>query len=77
MLRSDLFGAVERDVLLDAAEGLLLMRSPDPVEIRELEADIDATLTRLILAGRIHATTAAELRKRIRECGPQTDPVAA
>lgn len=70
-LRSDLFNEAERAVLLDAAEGLLLMRSSDSFEIGELEANVDATLNDLIAARRIHATTAAEWRKRIAECGPE------
>ena len=61
----------ERAVMLDAAEGLLLMRSPDWFEIGELEANVDATLNDLIAARRIHAKTAAEWRKRIAECGPE------
>ena len=68
---SDLFSAPERAVLLDAAEGLLLMRSSDSLEIGELEANVDATLKNLIAARRIHATTAAEWRKRIASCGPE------
>jgi hypothetical protein len=77
VLRSDLFNAFEREVLLDAAEGLLLMRSPEPVEIGELEANVDATLDGLIAARRIHATTAAELRERICECGPESATLIA
>jgi hypothetical protein len=77
VLRSDLFNAAERAVLLDAAEGLLLMRSSDSFEIGELEANVDATLNDLIAARRIHATTAAEWRKFIAECGPEGSPLIA
>ena len=70
VLRSDFFDAREREVLLDAAEGLLLMRAPEPVDIGELEANIDLTLDDLIADRRIQAGTAAELRERIYECGP-------
>ena len=76
-LRSDLFNAFEQEVLLDAAEGLLLMRAPDPDELGELEANIDAVLLRLIAVGRVHPTTAGDLRERIWECGPDTASVAA
>ena len=71
VLHSELFSAPERAVLLDAAEGLLLMRSSDSFEIGELQANVDATLNDLIAARRIHAKTAAEWRKRIAECGPE------
>jgi hypothetical protein len=67
---SDLFNALEREVLLDAAEGLLLMSSPHSSEMSELEGKVDAALEGLIAAGRIHAAAAAELRVRISECGP-------
>ena len=77
VLRSDVFSAPERAVLLDAAEGLLLMRSSDLFEIGELEANVDATLNDLIAARRIHAKTAAEWRKRIAECGPEGALIAA
>jgi hypothetical protein len=77
VLRSDLFSPSERAVLLDAAEGLLLMRSSDSSEIGELEANVDATLNDLIAARRIHATTAAEWRKFIAVCGPEGSPLIA
>jgi hypothetical protein len=77
VLRSDLCSPAEQAVLLDAAEGLLLMRSSDSFEIGELEANVDATLSDLIAARRIHATTAAEWRKRIAECGPEGAPLIA
>jgi hypothetical protein len=77
-LGSDLFDASEREVLLDAAEGLLLMRAPEPVEIGEFEANINGTLNDLIADGRILAATAAELRGRICECGPEAaTPIAS
>jgi hypothetical protein len=70
LMASDLFNALERGILVDAAEGLLLMRSPDSFEIGELEANVEAALAGLIAAGRISSTTAGELRERIRQCGP-------
>jgi hypothetical protein len=77
VLRSDLFSPSERAVLLDAAEGLLLMRSSDSFEIGELEANVDATLNDLIAGRRIDAKTAAEWRERIAECGPEGALIAA
>jgi hypothetical protein len=78
VLRSDLFNSLEQEVLLDAAEGLLLMRSAEPAEIGALGANVDAALDGLVGARRIHATTAAELRERIFECGPEAAaPIAA
>jgi hypothetical protein len=77
LLRSDLSSQPERAVLLDAAEGLLLMRSDDSFEIGELKANVDATLNDLIAARQIHARTAAEWRKRIADCGPAGTPLIA
>jgi hypothetical protein len=71
---SDIFNLLERDVLRDAAEGLLLTRSPDSPEIAELEQNVDAALAGMRATRRIHATTAAELRERITDCGPGAAP---
>jgi hypothetical protein len=70
VVSSDLFNALEREALLDAAEGLLLMSSPHSSELSELERKVDAALEGLIAGGRIHAGRATELRERISECGP-------
>jgi hypothetical protein len=70
LLSSDLFNALEREVLMDAAEGLLLMGTPDEWEMAELESTVGAALAGLIAAERIHVAVAADLRRRIRECGP-------
>jgi hypothetical protein len=78
LLRSELFSTREREVLLDAAEGLLLMRTPGSPELNELEANVDATLEGLVTAGRVKAKTAARLRARLGACGPgSARPVAA
>ena len=77
LLASDLFNAFERDILGDAAEGLLLMRSPDSFDLGELEATVDAVLGGLVAGKRVEAGTAAALRERIRECGPHEATVVA
>jgi hypothetical protein len=77
LLASDLFNAFERDILRDAAEGLLLMSSPDSFDLGEHEATVDAALAGLEAGKRIDAETAAALRKRITECGPREATVVA
>jgi hypothetical protein len=67
---SDIFNPLERGVLRDAAEGLLLTSSPESPEIAELEQNVDAALAGMEATRRIHATTAAELRERVIDCGP-------
>jgi len=75
VLRSDLFNALERDVMTDAAEGLLLTR--EPAQVEELELNAKAALDGMAAAGRIHGTTAAEIFERIRDCGPEPMALAA
>jgi hypothetical protein len=70
VLRSDLFNALEQEVLTDAAEGLLLARELESGEIQNLELNARAALDGMAAARRIHRTTAAELFERIRDCGP-------
>jgi hypothetical protein len=77
VLKSDLFDALEREVLTDAAEGLLLAREPDSGQIEDLELNARAALDGMTAARRIHGTTAAELFERIRECGPEPVAIAA
>jgi hypothetical protein len=77
VLKSDLFDALEREVLTDAAEGLLLAREPDSGQIEDLELNAKAALDGMTAARRIHGTTAAELFERIRECGPEPVAIAA
>ena len=73
ILSTDLFNELEREILTDAAEGLLLTDSADSFEIGELQANVEAALGGLMAAHRIDARTAVDLRKRIGRCGP-TDP---
>lgn len=77
VLRSDLFTALEREVLTDAAEGLLLTREADWAQIEDLELNAKAALDGMAAARRIHGTTAAEIFERIRDCGPEPVAIAA
>ena len=77
VLRSDLFTSLEREVLTDAAEGLLLTSEPDSAQISELEHNARAALGGMTAARRIHGTTAAEIFERIRDCGPERVATAA
>jgi hypothetical protein len=77
VLKSDLFSALEREVLTDAAEGLLLTREPDSAHIEGLELNAKAALDGMSAARRIHGTTAAEIFERIRDCGPPPLAIAA
>lgn len=77
VLRSDLFNALEREVMTDAAEGLLLTSEPDSEQIEQLELNAKAALDGMAAAGRIHGTTAAEIFQRIRDCGPEPLALAA
>ena len=74
ILSSDLFDGLEREILTDAAEGLLLTDSADSFEIGELRANVEAAIGGLMAAQRIDARTAADLRRRIGRCGP-TDAI--
>ena len=76
VLRSDLFNALEREVLTDAAEGLLLTRDAGAAQIEDLELNTKAALGGMAAARRIHGTTAAEIFERIRDCGPPPAPTA-
>jgi hypothetical protein len=66
----------ERDVLCDAAEGYLLMRSPDCDEAAELAANLTAVLAALVDTGRWRQETATAVQTAIEACGPQLQPVA-
>ena len=70
VLESDVFTDVERDLLADAAEGLLLTRLPGSDEIEELGIQVAAVLDELVASDRLRYGTAVELRARIAECGP-------
>jgi hypothetical protein len=67
----------ERDLLCDAAEGYLLMRSPAENEARELSANVAAVLGGLVESRRWRDETAAAVQRAIEACGPQLEPVAA
>jgi hypothetical protein len=71
LFASDLFNEAERELLHDAAEGLLLMSSPDDPELEELERNVDVTLGLMVDERRIHETTAGEMKARIASCGPR------
>ena len=70
VLESDVFSQPERDVLADAAEGLLLTRLPSTEEVAEIAAQVSAVLDDLVTTDRLRYATAVELRARIAECGP-------
>jgi hypothetical protein len=67
----------ERDLLCDAAEGYLLMRSPGEDEARELSANVAAVLDGVVESRRWRDETAAAVQRAIEACGPQLEPVAA
>jgi hypothetical protein len=67
----------ERELLSDAAEGYLLMRSPTDAEAAELAANVAAVLDGLVETRRWREETAAAVRDAIQACGPQLEPVPA
>jgi hypothetical protein len=67
----------ERELLRDAAEGYLLMRSPAEAEAPDLAANVDAVLGALVESRRWRDETAAAVRAAIEACGPQLEPVPA
>jgi hypothetical protein len=67
----------ERELLRDAAEGYLLMRSPAEEEAVELAGNVDAVLGALVKSERWRDETAAAVRVAIEACGPQLEPVPA
>ena len=67
----------ERDLLRDAAEGYLLMRTPGEGEARELAANVAAVLSGLVDSRRWRDDTAAAVQSAIEACGPRLDPVPA
>ena len=70
VLESDVFTNAEREVLADAAEGLLLTRLPSRDAIDEIGTQVSAVLDELVASDRLRYATAVELRARIGECGP-------
>ena len=67
----------ERDLLCDAAEGYLLMRSPEEDEARELSANVATVLGGVVESRRWRDETAAAVQRAIEACGPALEPVAA
>jgi hypothetical protein len=77
VLESDIFTSVERDLLADAAEGLLLTRRPGAEEFDEIGIQVSAVLDELVASDRLRYATAVELRARIAECGPAGEALTA
>ena len=67
----------ERDMLCDAAEGYLLMRSMDDAEASELYANVIAVLDGVVESRRWRQETAGAVQRAIEACGPQLEPVPA
>jgi hypothetical protein len=67
----------ERDLLRDAAEGYLLMRSPHGREAHDLRANVAAVLGALVESGRWRQETATAVQSAIEACGPELEPVPA
>jgi hypothetical protein len=63
----------ERDLLADAAEGYLLMESPEGAEAAELAANVAAVLRDLIESHRWREETAAAVQSAIEACGPELE----
>jgi len=70
VLDSNVFGPAEREILADAAEGLLLARSVHGHEVDDLRSQVSVVLDELVASDRMRYGTAVELRTRIEECGP-------
>jgi len=67
----------ERELLRDAAEGYMLMRSGGEEEAAELAANVATVLGALVESRRWRAETAAAVQTAIEACGPQLAPVPA
>jgi hypothetical protein len=65
----------ERDLLCDAAEGYLLLRSPHAEEAQELSANVAAVLGALVESRRWRDETATAVQTAIEACGPRLEPV--
>ena len=71
VLDSNVFTQAEREILADAAEGLLLMRSAYAEGLEDLRTQVTAVLDALVASDRLRYATAVELRTRIEDCGPE------
>jgi ABC-type nitrate/sulfonate/bicarbonate transport system substrate-binding protein len=69
--------STERELLRDAAEGYLLMRSPADEEAPDLAANVAAVLDALVESRRWREETATAVRAAIHACGPRLEPVPA
>jgi hypothetical protein len=69
--------SAERELLCDAAEGYLLMRSPGDEEAADLAANMTAVLDALVESRRWRDETATAVQAAIRACGPRLEPVPA
>ncbi|MGH2979655.1 MAG: hypothetical protein ACRDLQ_08455 [Solirubrobacterales bacterium] len=67
----------ERDLLCDAAEGYLLMRSASEGEAADLAANVAGVLGALVESGRWREETAVAVQSAIEACGPRLEPVPA
>jgi hypothetical protein len=65
----------ERELLRDAAEGYMLMRSPGDSEANDLRANVAVVLGDLVESGRWRRETAAAVRNAIEACGPRPVPL--
>ena len=70
ILDSNVFTPAEREILADAAEGLLLARSVYGHEVDDLRSQVSVVLDELVASDRVHYATAVDLRSRIEDCGP-------
>ena len=75
VLESNVFTDAEREILADAAEGLLLTRTATGEEVDEIGIKVSAVLDELVVTDRLRYATAVELRARITECGPMGAPL--
>jgi hypothetical protein len=67
----------ERELLCDAAEGYLLMRSRDGEEATDLATNVATVLRGLVESQRWREETAAAVQRAIEACGPRLEPVPA
>jgi hypothetical protein len=69
----------ERDVLRDAAEGLLLTRAGEETERDKILLDAWLVLSGLVRTGRWRYRAAEQMRRMLEACGPDrvAQPVAA
>lgn len=70
LLSPEALADTEKELLLDAAEGLLLARHPSDHEIQELRSRTAMALSLLVGLGRWSDTAADEMWQSIVDCGP-------